>query len=143
MKRKTSTWFESKVSYPGLDDNGKEKLIKETIAVESSTFTSAEQLVMENYTNASILTLKIAKYRDVLFCEKDDADCRWFRIKVQFVTLDEVTAKEKKTNAIYLVQQTGISEARMEVLNLLKGGISDYTIVKIEETPISDVLELR
>ncbi len=63
----------------------------------------------------------------------------FYRFKVDFITLDEKSGKEKKRPNYLLVQATDIDDARDQVVKAMKESISDYSISKIEETKIIEV----
>lgn len=69
-------------------------------------------------------------------------DARWYKAKVQFITIDEKTEKEKRSNVIYLVQACSAHNACDNIDNTMKGSMIDYDIVSVAEQPIIDVFEL-
>lgn len=69
-------------------------------------------------------------------------DARWYKAKVQFITIDEKSEKEKRSNVIYLVQACSVHNACDNIDNTMKGSIVDYDIVSVAEQSIIDVFEL-
>ena len=65
----------------------------------------------------------------------------WYKSKVQFITIDERTEKEKKSNVYYLVEGTSLANARSNIDDVFKGTMIDYKIAGINETNIEDVFE--
>ena len=81
---------------------------------------------------------KIAQYNDIVFSPSLNAD-KWYKSKVQLITIDEKTEKEKKTNCYFLVQASSLEEARETVERVMSSSMCDYTIAAIVETKIVDV----
>ena len=71
------------------------------------------------------------------------SDTRWYKSKVQFITIDERSAKEKKTNVYYLVEGCSLENARKNIDTLMGGTMIDYTISAVSETSIVDVFEYK
>lgn len=67
----------------------------------------------------------------------------WYKSKVQFITIDEKTEKEKKSNVYYLVEATSLANARSNIDEVFKGSMIDYKIAGINETNIEDVFEYK
>lgn len=65
----------------------------------------------------------------------------WYKSKVQFITIDEKTDKEKKSNIYYLVEGTSLANARTNIDTVFHGTMIDYKIASISETNIEDVFE--
>ena len=67
----------------------------------------------------------------------------WYKSKVQFITIDEKTGKEKKSNVYYLVEGTSLANARTNIDVVFHGTMIDYKIASISETNIEDVFEYK
>ena len=123
-------WFECKVCYNKLDDSGKNKKMSDIYLVDALSFTEAEKRVNEE------VSLFSSAYENGLFtieCEK------WFKCKVNFITVDEVSAKEKKISSVMLVHADDMQEAFKNLKEGLKDSISDSDIVSMTETAIADI----
>lgn len=70
-----------------------------------------------------------------------NTDTRWYKAKLQFITFDEKTEKEKKSNVLYLVEGTSLESARKNIDEVMGGTMIDYVIYAVSETPILDVYE--
>lgn len=93
-----SKWFECKVRYDKIVENGTNKKVTEPYLVDALSFTEAEARIIEElkpYISGEfdVASIKRANYSEVVFA--DDAD-RWYECKVEFVTFDERTASEKR-----------------------------------------------
>lgn len=73
--------------------------------------------------------------------EEWPGDTRWYKAKVQFLTLDEKTEKEKRTTVYYLVEACSVYNACQNIESALKGTMIDYVIVGVNEQQIVDVFE--
>ena len=136
-------WFECKVAYDKTMEDGLIKKVKETYLVDALSFTEAEKRFLEEIQpfmsgEFMVTDIKRAKVAE-LFESNDGNDDRWFKAKVAYITIDEKTGGEKRTNQNILVQA---SDLRVAVKNLDKnmaGTLGDYLIVSISETPIMDI----
>ncbi|OQY03813.1 MAG: hypothetical protein B6I20_04235 [Bacteroidetes bacterium 4572_117] len=136
-----STWYECKVRYQKMDQNGKEKKVTEPYLVDAVSFTDAEKRIhemMEPYISGefTVTNIKIANYSEL---HPDENGDRWFKCKVTFVNLDEEKGVERKSNTYMLIQANDVKEAYDAIDKLLTGTVSDYEIPAIQESPIMDV----
>ena len=72
MRSKTSTWFECKVRYEQMQENGNQKMVAEQYVVDAQSFTEAENRLMEameSYISGEfeVAEIKKAPYREVFF----------------------------------------------------------------------------
>lgn len=145
MRSKTATWFETKVKYQKTQEDGSEKVVSESYVVDALSFTEAESVIIDEmsvYVSGEFKVAGISKasFGEVFF--SDDAnDDKWYKVKLQFITLDEKTEKEKRTNILYLVQAHTLARSLRYVDEEIGKGMSDYEIVGINETKIMDVFE--
>lgn len=134
-------WFECKVSYEKMMENGMQKKITEPYLVDAFSFTEAEARIIEEikpyisgeFTITGIRRMRIA---ELFFNENGD---RYYRIKVFFITLDEKSGAEKKTAVQMLAQASDLKEAIAVLEEGMKGSMADYTIASVTETLIMDV----
>lgn len=143
MKTKFSKYFEVKIQYQKMQEDGKEKKVTEQYVVEALTFTEAESRIIEEMTpyvsgDFDVVSEKIAPFNEIFLSDKSDDD-KWFISKVAFITLDEKTAKEKKQNFRYLVQAATSELALDYTKEMLSHGMSDYSIDSVQDTPTLDV----
>jgi hypothetical protein len=124
-------------------ETGLLKKVTETYVVEALSFTEAERRFIEEMrpliSGEFIVTdIKRAKLTE-LFESIDAAADRWFKAKVAYITLDEVSGAEKRTNQTMLVQATDFRAAVKELDKGMEGTLGDWVIVSITETNIMDV----
>ncbi len=137
------TWFECKIQYEKTIENGMTKKVTEPYLVDALSFTEAEARIIEEITpfmtgEFTVSDIKRANYSELFYSEDTSAD-RWFKAKLQFITLDEKSGKEKKTNTLVLVQATDFRAALRNLDEGMKGTMADYVIACIQETPLMDV----
>jgi len=134
-------WFECKVSYEKMLENGMQKKVTEPYLVDALSFTEAEARIIEEirpYITGEFVVadIKRARLSELFFNELGD---RFYRIKVQFITLDEKSGAEKKTAAQMLAQASTLKEAINVLEEGMKGTMADYTIASVTETQLMDV----
>ncbi len=137
------TWFECKIQYEKTIENGMTKKVTEPYLVDALSFTEAEARIIEEITpfmtgEFTVSDIKRANYSELFYSEDTSAD-RWFKAKLQFITLDEKSGKEKKTNTLVLIQATDFRAALRNLDEGMKGTMADYVIACIQETPLMDV----
>ena len=143
MKSKVSKYYEVKVQYQKILEDGKEKKVTEQYVVEALTFTEAESRIIEEMTpyisgEFDVVSEKIAPYNEIFLSDRTDDD-KWFISKVGFITVDETTDKEKKQTFRYLVQAATSELALDYTKEMFSHGMSDYSIEAVQDTPTIDV----
>lgn len=138
-------WFECKVRYDKMMENGMMKTVNEPYLVDALTFTEAEARIIEqmkSYISGdySVSSEKKTKIAEIFFNEDGD---RYYQVKVNFITLDEKSGQEKKTAQLILVQASDFEDALKKFLEGMKGTMADFEIASIAETPILDVFPLN
>lgn len=145
MRSRTSTWFETKVKYDKTVDDGSVKPIIEQYVVDAFTFSEAEETIikeMKPYISGQFDVKAIAptSYGEIFFSDAA-ADDRWYKAKLQFITIDEKSGKEKRVNSYKLVQAASINGAIKHIEEVMGGTMIDFVIASINETKIMDVFE--
>lgn len=145
MRSRTAKWFETKVRYERQQDDGSQKKVTELYVVDALTFTEAESTIteeMSSYVSGEfgITDIKPAAYGEIFFSDAD-ADDKWYKTKLQFITIDEKTEKEKRSNVNYLVQAKTLQSAVNHIEEVMGQTMIDYVIASINETQIMDVFE--
>jgi hypothetical protein len=134
-------WFECKVSYEKMMENGIQKKVTEPYLVDALSFTEAEARITEEikpYISGEYIVadIKRARLNEIFFNENGD---RYYKIKLFFITLDEKSGAEKKTTAQMLAQASNIKEAMAVLEEGMKGTLADYTIASVTETALMDI----
>ena len=143
MKSKVSKYYEVKIQYHKMQEDGKEKKVTEQYVVEALSFTEAETRIIEEMTpyisgEFDVVSEKIAPYNEIFLSDRTDDD-KWFISKVGFITLDERTDKEKKQTFRYLVQAATSELALDYTKEMFSHGMSDYSIEAVQDTPTLEV----
>ena len=143
MKSRVSKFYEVKVQYRKMLEDGKEKKVTEQYVVEALSFTEAESRIIEEMTpfidgDFDVVSEKIAPYNEILLSDSYSDD-KWFVSKVAFITIDEKTEKEKKQTFRYLVQAATSELALDYTKEMFSYGMSDYSIDSVHDTPTLDV----
>lgn len=119
------------------------KPVTEQYVVDALSFTEAEKALieeMQTYISGDykITGIKPAPYHEIFFSDLN-ADDKWYKAKLQFITIDEKTQKEKRSNVNYLVQAGSLPTAVKYIEEVMGGTMIDYVISAINETPTMDV----
>ena len=135
-----NNWFECKVSYMKMIENGMQKKVTEPYLVDALSFTEAEARMIEEMKpyitgDFTVSTARRARLSELFFNENGD---RFYRLKVFFVTLDE-KGGEKKTAVQMMAQASDLKEAIAVLEEGMKSTMADYTIASVTETQIMDV----
>lgn len=147
MRSRTAEWFETKIKYEKTMEDGMQKAVIESYTVDALSFTEAEQRIMEEMSSYisgefEVKDIKKATYKEIFFSENDNDD-RWYKAKLQFITIDEKTEKEKRSNVYYLVQASTFQGAVKNIDQVMGGTMIDYVIASLAETMLMDVFEYK
>lgn len=136
-------WFETKVRYSKMQENGTEKMVTEPFLFDALSFTEAESRVIEEITpyitgEFTVSDIKRSRYSEIFLSDEDNTDL-FFKCKVLFITLDEKSGTEKKTSTNILVQASDLRDAIKKLDKGMEGCMADYQISSVVETAILDV----
>lgn len=137
----TGNFFEVVVKVLQTQEDGSEKKVREVYAIEASSFTEAEALITEEmkpYKKYDIVNIKPTPYKEV-FLSDNANDENFFKAKLEFITVDEKTEKEKRTKVVYLIQALSIKTAQHYIEDIMGSVQLDYRNVAIVESPVLDV----
>lgn len=145
MRSRTAIWFECKIAYEKVMEDGLQKKVSESYVVDALSFTEAEKRIMEEMSSYisgefTIKDIKIAPYKEIFFSDEEMAD-RWYKAKLEFITIDEKTEKEKRSAVNYLVQAGTLKGCVGNIENIMGTTMIDYVISGINETKLMDVFE--
>lgn len=137
----SNSWFECKVKYVKIDENGKEKKVTEPYLVDAVSFTEAEARIhieLEKMIHSDFMVTNISKSNISELFPNENGD-RWFKAKTTFVTVDEESGKEKKSNNYMLVEANNVKDAYEFLTEGLSDMIVPFEIPSVVESPIMDV----
>ncbi len=143
MQSITSTWFECAAKYERTTEDGDMKKVTETYVVEADSFGEAEKKIIEELSPYVSGELEIKKINPMsiseFFFSEKDADDKWYKCKLVFITIDEKSGKEKKSATSYIVQANSLATALNYMTNEMSNTMIDYVASNISETKIIDV----
>ena len=147
MRSKTAMWFECKIRYEKIMEDGTPKKVNEVYVIDALSFSEAEERIMEEMSSyisgeIELVDVKIAPYKEIFFADNNLTD-RWFKAKVVYITIDERTQREKRMPVMVLVNAGNINSAIKNTDEVMGGTMIDYAITAIQETKIFDVFEYK
>jgi len=170
MRSRTATWFEAKIQYEKTQEDGLQKKVVELHVVNALSYAEAENRIIEEMSAyisgelaspSSVTTqdssseldspsllrqfevkdLKKAPYKEIFFDDQDPQADRFYKAKLEFITIDERTEKEKRSRVTYLVQASDLHRAMKNVDEVMSGTMIDYEACAVDDTKIIDVFE--
>ena len=140
-----SNWFECKVRYDKVQENGSAKKVTEPYLVDAVSFTEAEARITEEQRpfisgEFDVAAVKRSRIAEIAFNDEGD---KWYLAKVGYITVDEKSGVEKRSVSQVLVQASGFKSAFDNLLTFMKGTLADYDIISISETPLMDVYRMK
>lgn len=146
MRSKSSTWFEAKIQYEKVMEDGLQKKVVEQYVVDALSYAEAENRIIEEMSayisgEYEVKDLKKAPYKEIFFDDQDPQADRYYKAKLEFITIDEKTEKEKRSRVTYLVQASDLHRAMKNVDEVMSGTMIDYEACCIDDTKIIDVFE--
>jgi uncharacterized protein YrzB (UPF0473 family) len=137
-----ANYFEVKITFDKTLENGKEKKVSELYLVDAVSFTEAETKITAEFAPLPNFKVKsIRQYKVAEIVNKTNLDdSRYFKCKLNFITLDEKSGAEKKTAVYMLVDAETLDKAKVLLVEHMKSTMADYSIEKIEETKIMAVI---
>lgn len=135
-------WFECKVKYDKVLEDGCSKSVTDTYLIRAISFAEAEARAVEEvapYITGEFEVCACAKrnYQELIGSNNGE---RFYKVKVSFITLDEKTAKEKVTSNNILVQADDISSALLKIKMSMKMSFVDYVVDSVADTKYVDVI---
>lgn len=128
------TWFECKVKYVKVDQDGRERKVSEVYLIDAVSFTDAETRMIEQMQQIvrgefHIDNIKKSNIIEIFPHENGEF---WYKARIGIVTIDEKAGKEKKINNYFLVAADDFKQA----LERLEDGLS-YILVPYHTTAMS------
>ena len=145
MRSRSAMWFECKIRYEKVMEDGLQKKVNENYVVDALSFSEAETRITEEMSayisgEFEVVDIKKAAFKEVFFTDDNIAD-KWYKAKLQFITIDEKTEKEKRSTVTYLVQAGSMNGAMKNIDEVMGGTMIDYVVASVAETTIMDVYE--
>jgi hypothetical protein len=145
MRSRSAMWFECKIRYEKVMEDGLQKKVNENYVVDALSFSEAETRITEEMSayisgEFEVADIKKAAYKEVFFTD-DNIAYKWYKAKLQFITIDEKTEKEKRSTVTYLVQAGSMNGAMKNIDEVMGGTMIDYVVASVAETTLMDVFE--
>lgn len=139
----TLSWFECKVTYERAGEKGLNTKVNEVYLTQAFSFTEVEKrLTMELQPQVTgsfdIHKMERTKYNELVNTDDENAD-KWFKCKIVMLTIDEVSAKEKKTSVVILVKAEDVAGAVKRLTKHMEDSIMNYDLAAVNESPIVDI----
>lgn len=135
------TWFECKVKYVKIDEDGRERKVSENYLVDAVSFTDAEARIikqMESYVRGEFTVDNIKKSNIVEIFPHEDGEW-WYKAKIGLVTIDEKAGKEKKITNYFLVAADDLKQALLRLEEDLSYILVPYQATSLALSTIADV----
>lgn len=137
-----ATLFQGTIKYDKLGDDGLQKTVSEKYLFDAESYTEAEAVLTEQMApfisgHFEIADIKKQNIAEVFIGNYDDAD-KWYVVKIAIITIDEKTAKEKRTAYRYYQQAASLELAVDDFTKNMYGTCSDWQLLSVSETPIVD-----
>ena len=124
-------------------EDGLIKKVTEPYLVDALSFTEAETRICKEvqpfatgeFTVANIKRCKIA---EMFYNEDGD---KWYRCKVNYLSVDEEKGVEKRIAQTMMVQASDFKDAVDRLIKGMEGALGDYEIANVTETAILDVFQ--
>ena len=138
-------WFQCKVKYEKNAQDGGIVKTSEAYLVDALSFTEAEERINEEmrpFISGEFLVSDIKREKvNELFA--NEAGDRWYRSKVNFISLDEEKGVEKRIATTMYAQASSVKDALEVIEKGMKGTLADYEIAAITETNLMDVFPYK
>jgi hypothetical protein len=138
-----ANWFEGKVKYIRIGEDGRERKVAEVYLLDAMSYTEAESRIireMEGITSGEfwITGLKKSNVTEVVYTT-DVNDDRWYKAKVAIVDADEVSGREKRSFLYYLVAASDASRALENLNKALETFVVPWEVVGVSDSQVADV----
>lgn len=133
--------YEAKVKYTAIDQqSGKERKFNVSFIVDAMSYTECEARLIQELTpltdQFTITGIKPANYTDLFLGNVGD---KYYRCKLQFISVDETSGKEKKVSNSVLINADNLEQAKEYLQLEVDKMIVDCDVTSISETNVMDV----
>ena len=138
-----------KVRLDKVQEDGSLKQVSEVYLVETAYFGVAESTVQEEIAPTAsgdfdIVAIARKSYEEIIASKLgEEISDRWYKCKVNLITLNERNGREVKTPSYFLVQSASALTAHKAVDEFMSDSISEYDVEQVEETKILEVFGVK
>ena len=139
------SYFIATCKYEKMQENGAVKRVSEKYLCDALSIVEAVETTIANLQPYISGEFEITKVERTPIAEvMGDKECgRFFLAKVNFIQIDERTAKEKKSQSQWLIGAEDYDIAKAEVTDEIKKSMADIEINGITESPIVGYIPAR
>lgn len=132
------SYIETTAAYEKMQENGAVKKVRERYLVDALSNSEAIATTIEQLTPyvSGDLDVSASKTTNIAEVMGDKEADKFYLAKVEFITIDERTAKEKKAVSQWLIGATDFNDAYEALLREINQCVTDVEIVSLAETPI-------
>lgn len=141
-----NSWFQCKTHYQKMTDSGSEKRVSETYLVDALLWGEAEARItkeLQPFVKAGeeLFIDDIARFPIDRILEEGatELDDRYYKVVQAFITVNEETGEDRRTNYKYLVRASDTERVQEVMKEYNKDSVGDWIIVSIQETAVMDV----
>lgn len=134
------SYFIATCKYEKMQENGAVKRVSEKYLCDALSIVEADAVVTENlkpYISGDFFTSKVEDSPISEVMGDKEAD-KFYLAKVAFLTIDERTAKEKKTISQWLIGGTDFNDAYTTLKEEIGKCMADIEVQSLAETPIRE-----
>lgn len=133
-------FYEAKIKYEKQQEDGSKKMTTEVYLVEAESIGDAENRIIEEMSafidgEFEVTSVKQCKYSEMMVSD----GTKYYTAKINIITLDEKSGKEKKTPSVMLVGGDNFAKAYNNWREGMKGSMLDFELEKFDETKILDI----
>lgn len=136
------TWFECKVKYVKVSENGNEGMVTESFLLDAVSYTDAESRIIRQMQETvkggefAIVDIKKSQIAEV-FSHEDGQ--YYFKAVINLITIDEQIGREKKMRVTYLLMADDIKQALERLDESLSYLVIPYAVSSMALSQIVDV----
>lgn len=154
--------YEATVRYERAGEKGLNTKVVEQYIIETKSCAAAENGLLEMLKSqvtggvCEVLSIKRSAVNETVGCDTcldndfqraiEDAfpigDQRYYKAKVAFDLIDELTGKVKKLNKFYFISAASVEGAHMKLKYYLNASVMDYEVLALSETKFIDYVHI-
>jgi len=135
-------YYECKVKYLHIDQGGYERKATANCLLSGINYTDAESKIykkmQEHFGTFEVANIKKSNIAEAHFFENGEF---WVKVKIQMISIDDETGKEKKISELILVMANNLEQALERVDKKLSYLLVPYEKVAVQISNITEVFE--
>mgnify|MGYP003586054385 CR=1 FL=1 len=138
-------WFNVAIKYERIAEDGLLVKVTQNFLVDALSFTEAEERITEEmkpFISGEFIVSKVTRAKISEMFTSDEGD-KWYKGKVNFVSLDEEKGVEKRLSTTMFAQASTLKEAVEVIEKGMKGTMADYEIASLSETNVLDIFQYK